>query len=354
MELSIEQEPFGTAPDGQSLSLYTLRNRSGMVVKITNYGGVITQLHVPDRQGNVADVTFGFDEAAPYFTDAVPYFGALIGRYGNRIAGGRFELDGQSVQLEVNNGPNHLHGGSKGFHKQVWHAEPLATDLTVGLTLTYTSPDGDHGYPGNLDVTVIYELNDANELLVKYHATTDKATPVNLTQHAYFNLAGRGSILDHELTINADRYTPIDANSIPLGPLAPVAGTPFDFRTPRPVGEGIGRDDEQLKNGLGYDHNFVLNKPEAGALSLAATVCDPASGRVLELLTDEPGVQFYSGNFLDGSLSGKGWRFGHREALCLEPQHYPDSPNRPEYPSTILRPGEVYSTQSLYRFSVRP
>lgn len=353
MELSIEQEPFGIAPDGQSLSLYTLRNRSGMVVKITNYGGIITQLHVPDRQGNVADVTFGFDDAAPYFTDAVPYFGALIGRYGNRIAAGRFELDGQTVQLDVNNGPNHLHGGLQGFNRQVWHAVPLATDGTVGLTLTYTSPDGDQGYPGRLDVTVTYELNDANELAVSYRATTDRATPVNLTQHAYFNLAGHGSILGHELTIDADRYLPIDAVSIPLGAPAPVAGTPFDFRTPHAVGERIDADDAQLKNGRGYDHNFVLNKPEPKALSLAATVRDPASGRVLQLYTEEPGVQFYSGNFLDGSLSGKGWQFGHREALCLEPQHYPDSPNRPDYPSTILRPGETYATRSLYRFSVQ-
>lgn len=352
MELSIEQEPFGTAPDGAPLSLYTLRNRSGMVVKITNYGGIITAMHVPDKHGNLADVTFGFDEAAPYFGDC-PYFGALIGRYGNRIAGGRFELDGQAVQLDVNNGPNHLHGGTGGFHKVTWQAVPMVADLTIGLKLTYRSVDGEQGYPGNLDVTVTYELNDANELLVKFHATTDKATPVNLTQHAYFNLAGRGSILDHELTINADRYTPIDATSIPLGPLASVEDTPFDFRTPQTVGARIDENDEQLRNGLGYDHNFVLNKAAPQTLSLAATVRDPASGRVLELYTQEPGVQFYSGNFLDGSLSGKGWQYGHRQGLCLEPQHFPDSPNRPDYPTTILRPGEVYATRSLYRFTVQ-
>ncbi len=353
MELSIEQEPFGTAPNGEPLSLYTLKNRSGMVVKITNYGGIITEMHVPDRHGNLADVTLGFDHPEPYFGD-VPYFGALIGRYGNRIKGGRLAIDGQTVQLDVNNGPNHLHGGTHGFHKAVWHAVPMVADLTIGLKLTYRSPDGEMGYPGNLDVTVTYELNDANELLVKYHATTDKATPVNLTQHAYFNLAGRGSILHHELVINADRYTPIDSESIPLGPLASVEGTPFDFRTPHTVGERIDSDDAQLANGLGYDHNFVLNKPESKVLSLAAIVREPESGRVLELYTQEPGVQLYSGNFLDGTLTGKGTQYHHRTGLCLEPQHYPDSPNRPDYPNTILRPGETYSTRSLYRFTVQP
>lgn len=352
MELSIEQEPFGQAPDGTPLSLYTLRNRSGMVVKITNLGGIITQLHVPDRQGNLADVTFGFDQPEPYFADS-PYFGALIGRYGNRICGGRFQLDGRTVQLDVNNGPNHLHGGTQGFDKVVWHVVPLVADLSIGLKLTYTSPDGEQGYPGNLEVTVIYELNDANELLVKYQATTDQATPVNLTQHAYFNLAGRGSVLDHELQINADRYTPIDANSIPLGQLAPVEYTPFDFRQPRRIGQAIDADDVQLKNGLGYDHNFVLNKGESNVLGLAAILRDPGSGRVLELYTQEPGLQFYSGNFLDGTLAGKGWTYGHRSAVCLEPQHFPDSPNRPEFPNTILRPGETYSTRSLYRFTTQ-
>ncbi|WUR11378.1 aldose epimerase family protein [[Empedobacter] haloabium] len=352
MELSIEQEPFGQAPDGTPLSLYTLRNRSGMIVKITNLGGIITELHVPDRQGNLADVTFGFDTPEPYFGDS-PYFGALIGRYGNRIAGGRFQLDGRTVQLDVNNGPNHLHGGSKGFDKVVWHAVPMVADLSIGLKLTYTSPDGEQGYPGNLEVTVTYELNDANELLVKYHATTDQATPVNLTQHAYFNLAGKGTVLDHELQINADRYTPIDENSIPLGPLAPVEYTPFDFRKPRRIGQAIEADDAQLKNGLGYDHNFVLNKGESNVLGLAAVLRDPGSGRVLELYTQEPGLQFYSGNFLDGSLAGKGWTYEHRSAICLEPQHFPDSPNRPEFPSTILRPGETYSTRSLYRFTTQ-
>ncbi|TWI67713.1 aldose 1-epimerase [Pseudoduganella lurida] len=351
MELTIEQGPFGHAPDGEPLSLYTLRNRTGMVVKVTNWGAIITAIEVPDRDGRLADVTFGFETPEPYFGDS-PYFGALIGRYGNRIAAGRFTLDGRTVQLDTNNGPNHLHGGVTGFDKVIWHAAPFTTDLTVGLTLTHTSPDGDQGYPGQLDVTVTYELNDDNELLVIFRATTDQATPVNLTQHAYFNLAGSGTVLDHEVTIHADRYVPIDATSIPLGPLAPVAGTPFDFRTPRTVGALIDADDEQLRNGQGYDHNFVLNKPAPGALSLAATVREPVSGRGLELYTQEPGVQFYTGNFLDGTLTGKGVQYGRREALCLEPQHFPDSPNRPEYPNTILRPGEVYSTRSLFRFTV--
>ncbi|MGO4377210.1 aldose epimerase family protein [Pseudoduganella sp. RAF53_2] len=352
MELSITQEPFGETPEGLPLSLYTLRNRNGMTVKITNYGGIITELHVPDKHGRLADVTTGYTKADSYFADQ-NFFGALIGRYGNRIGRGRYQLDGESVQLDINDGENHLHGGPRGFHKVAWHAVPVVADLSIGLKLTHRSRDGDQGYPGNLDVTVMYELNDANELLIKFHATTDKATPVNLTHHAYFNLAGEGSILDHQLVINAERYTPIDSQSIPLGPLADVAGTPFDFRTTRTIGEYINDEDEQLDNGRGYDHNFVLVKPEPHTMSLAAILREPASGRVLELYTQEPGVQFYSGNFLDGSLVGKGWQYGYRGALCLEPQHYPDSPNQPEYPNTILRPGEVYETKSLYRFTVQ-
>jgi aldose 1-epimerase len=353
MALTIEQAPFGTAPDGAALSLYTLRNRNGMTVRITDWGGIITAIEVPGRDGTSADVTFGFDHPQPYFGDS-PYFGALIGRYGNRIAGGRFTLDGQAYQLDTNNGPNHLHGGVTGFDKVIWQATPLVTDGAARLQLSHTSPDGDQGYPGRLDVTVTYELNDANELLVQFHATADRATPVNLTQHAYFNLAGGGTVLDHEVTIHADRYVPIDETSIPLGPLAPVAGTPFDFRTPRSVGSQIDADDEQLRNGQGYDHCYVLNQPAPGAMTLAATVVEPVSGRVLELLTEEPGVQFYTGNFLDGTLTGKGVQYHRRDALCLEPQHFPDSPNRPEYPNTILRPGETYATKSIFRFSVRP
>ncbi|WP_269449173.1 aldose epimerase family protein [Massilia endophytica] len=352
MDLSITQEPFGETREGEPLSLYTLRNRNGMTVKITNYGGIITELHVPDKHGCLADVTCGYANAESYFDDAT-YFGALIGRYGNRIGRGRFQLDGEWVQLALNDGENHLHGGPRGFHRVAWHAVPAVSDLSIGLKLTHRSPDGDQGYPGNLDVTVSYELNDANELLVKYHAVTDKATPVNLTQHAYFNLAGEGTILGHELTINAERYTPINERAIPLGPLADVAGTPFDFRSPHTIGERIDEEDEQLANGLGYDHNFVLTKAEPHTMSLACIVREPVSGRVLELYTQEPGVQFYSGNFLDGSLVGKGRQYIHRSGLCLEPQHFPDSPNQPDYPNTILRPGEVYQTRSLYRFAIQ-
>lgn len=352
--LRVAEEPFGAIPggvgaDNPAIKLYTLSNRNGITASITNYGGILTELHVPDRDGRLADVTHGFDSVEPYCGD-VPYFGALIGRYGNRIRHGRFELDGRSVQLDVNDGDNHLHGGALGFHKQVWQAAPFATADSSGLTLTYLSRDGEQGYPGNLRVTVVYELNDANALAVRYSAVSDQATPVNLTQHAYFNLAGQGDILGHELTIHADRYTPIDGASIPLGELAPVAGTPFDFRAARPVGQLIGADDTQLHNGKGYDHNWVLNSQD-GELALAATLRDPSSGRVLELSTREPGLQFYSGNFLDGTLQGKGRSYGYRSGLCLEPQHHPDSPNHPEWPGTILRPGATYFTETVYRFS---
>lgn len=352
MELGISEAPFGVAPDGTPVSLYTLTNRNGLILKISNYGGIVTELHTPDRHGRLADITLGFDALAPYAGDS-PYFGALIGRYGNRIANGRFELDGRTIQLDVNNGANHLHGGAQGFHKVVWQAEALLQADAVGLKLSYLSRDGEQGYPGNLRVEVVYELDDANQLRVRYLASTDQATPVNLTQHAYFNLAGRGDILGHELTINADRYVPIDAASIPSGELAPVAGTPFDFRTPCTIGERIGAGHPQLQNGQGYDHTFVLNKPAQYELGLAAIVREPVSGRVLELYTQEPGVQFYSGNFLDGTLSGKGQTYGHRSGFCLEPQHFPDSPNQPSFPGTILRPGETYRTESLYRFSVQ-
>jgi aldose 1-epimerase len=348
---SISQSAFGALPDGRPATLFTLTNPNGLVVKITDFGGIITEIHTPDRDGRLADITLGFDTVTPYTQDC-PYFGALIGRYGNRLAEGRFVLDGQVWQLPVNNGPNHLHGGPDGFHRVLWNVVPFKNGSTVGLTLTHRSVDGEQGYPGNLDVTVVYELNAADELVVRFHAVTDKATPVNLTQHAYFNLAGNGDVLGHELMIAADSYTPVDSTAIPTGVLAPVAGTPFDFRTPHKIGERIGEDDEQLRYGLGYDHNFVLNKPREKATTLAVRVREPVFGRVLELFTEEPGVQFYSGNFLDGTLSGKGWTYNHRGGFCIEPQHFPDSPNHPLFPNTILRPGEEYATVSTFKFSV--
>jgi aldose 1-epimerase len=348
---SITQAPFGFLPDGRAATLYTLTNPHGLVVKITDFGGIIAQIHTPDRYGRFADIVLGYDSVAPYVNDA-QYFGALIGRYGNRLGAGRFELDGQVVQLPVNNGKHHLHGGHEGYHKVLWKALPFREGDSVGLTLTHRSPDGEQGYPGTLDVTVIYELTGANELVITYDAVTDKATPVNLTQHSYFNLAGQGDILAHELCIPADGYTPVDATLIPLGMIAPVQGTPFDFRVPRPIGELLAEDNVQLRNGSGYDHNFVLNQGRPKRLTLAARLREPLSGRVLELMTEEPGVQFYSGNFLDGSLSGKGRNYGLRSGLCLEPQHFPDSPNQPAFPNTILRPGEEYATVSRYRFFV--
>lgn len=343
--------PFGTLPDGRQAQLYTLVNRNGLVVKITNYGGIVTVICTPDRDGFFTDITHGFDDVAPYVTDS-PYFGALIGRFGNRIANSRFELDGRTVQLDVNNGVNHLHGGAEGFHKVLWDAEPFQQDQACGLTLSYLSRDGDQGYPGNLTVTVVYTLTDQNELHVKFHAVTDQATPVNLTQHAYFNLAGHGSVLAHEFQIDANAYLPIDAGLIPTGDVALVEGTPFDFRQSRKLGAVIDEANQQLTNGSGYDHNFVLNERTREQTSAAVRVCDPSSGRVLELFTDQPGVQLYSGNFLDGSLTGKGWKYGYRGGFCIEPQHFPDAPNQPQFANTILRPGEQYNASMRLRFSV--
>jgi len=349
VQTGITQAPFGALPNGAAVTQFTLTNAHGMVAKILDFGGVITELHAPDREGRLADVVLGFDTIEPYCTDS-PYFGALIGRYGNRIARGQFTLDGKPVQLPVNNGGNHLHGGAGGFDRVLWQA---AID-GASLRLTYRSADGDMGYPGNLDVTVVYVLNDDNELVVRFHAVTDQATPVNLTQHSYFNLAGEGDILGHYLSLDADSFVAIDSESIPTGELTPVTGTPFDFRLPRQIGERIAQPDKQLRHGGGYDHNFVLNKPDQTALAQeltrAARLSEPVSGRVLELWTQEPGVQFYSGNFLDGSLSGKGRNYPQRSGLCLEPQHFPDSPNQPQFPNVILRPGDVYQTESRFRF----
>lgn len=350
MQATITESPFGQLPDGRAATLYTLTNANGMIAKISNLGGVITELHVPDRDGVLADVCHGFDNVDAYLGKS-EYFGALIGRYGNRIANGRFTLDGETWQLDVNDGVNHLHGGADGFHRQLWEAEIFTTPKSAGVILTYLSISGDQGYPGTAEITAIYELRDNNELRIAFHAVADKATPMNLTNHAYFNLAGKGDILGHELTIPADAITPVGPGLIPVGAPAPVAGTPFDFRSATAIGARIDQQDAQLALGSGYDHNFVLNKSAPGALELAARVVDPSSGRVLEVLSQEPGIQFYSGNFLNDSVSGKGRIYGHRSGFCLEPQHFPDSPNRPDFPSTILRPGEEYSTVMAYRFT---
>lgn len=351
MQSSITKAPFGRLPDGRPATLYTLTNRNGIILKITDFGGIITALHTPDRDGNMADIVLGYDSVEPYLDDGT-YFGALIGRYGNRVREGRFTLDGRVVQLPLNHGRHHLHGGLDGFHRVLWQVLPFQDSDAVGLALMRRSADGEQGYPGNLDVTVVYALNGEDELVITFDAVSDKATPVNLTQHAYFNLAGGGDILAHQLVIDADAYTPVDAALIPTGEIAPVAGTPFDFRTPHPIGERIHDAHPQLDFGRGYDHNFVLNKPAGRGATLAARLQHAASGRVLELHTQEPGVQFYSGNFLDGSLCGKGRTYGLRSGLCLEPQHFPDSPNQPTFPNTILRPGEEYATVSKYKFYV--
>jgi aldose 1-epimerase len=345
----VTRASFG-AISGQPVDIFTLRNANGIEIKATNYGGIITSIVAPDRNGRPGDIVLGFDDLQSYVKDS-PYFGAIVGRYGNRIAKGRFTLDGHTYTLAVNNGPNHLHGGLKGFDKMIWNAEPLAG--ATGLVLSRRSKDGEEGYPGNLDARVTYRLTDDNQLVIDYHATTDKATPVNITQHSYFNLAGQGDVLGHELTIDADRYTPVDANLIPTGELAPVEGTPFDFRKSTPIGARIDQPNQQLKNAGGYDHNWVLNRKGTG-LQLAARVVEPKTGRTLEVSTTQPGLQFYSGNFLDGTLKGKGGRVYEKHAgLCLETQHFPDSPNHPAFPSTILRPGEQYDTQTVFRFGVQ-
>jgi len=348
----VTKESFGKTPDGQSVDLYTLRNDRGAEVKITNYGGTVTSLKVPDRNGKFDDIVLGFDNLNDYLK-ATAYFGALIGRYGNRIGKGRFTLNGVEYQLATNNGENHLHGGIKGFDKVVWNAQPLKVPDGATLVLTYLSKDGEEGYPGNLSVKVIYTLTNTNDLKIDYSATTDKDTIVNLTHHSYFNLAGQGNgdILNHRLWINAARFTPTDAGSIPTGELRPVSGTPFDFTRPTAIGARINQDYEQLKLGKGYDHNFVLNG-KMGVLRRVARASDATSGRVMDVWTTEPGIQFYSGNFLDGSLTGKdGKVYQQRYGFCLETQHYPDSPNKPAFPTTVLRKGARYHTVTIYRFS---
>ena len=351
--MKIEKQDFGKTKDGISVDLYSLTNANGMKVSITNYGGIITSIIVPDKDGNMGDVVLGFDNLDDYMKKS-PYFGCIVGRYGNRIAKGKFTLNGKTYTLAVNNGPNHLHGGIVGFDKVVWDAEEVRGGDYVGLKLSYLSKDGEEGYPGNLSVAVTYLLTNDNEIKIQYEATTDQPTLCNLTNHSYFNLADGGAspILDQELMINADSFTPIDETSIPTGELKPVEGTPFDFRKPKKIGLDIDDDNQQLRNGQGYDHNFVLNG-KAGTLRLVATAVDPSTGRVLEVLTEEPGVQLYTGNFLDGSITGKnGIVYGYRHGFCLETQHYPDSPNHPNFPSTVLNPGEKYHTTTIYKFSV--
>jgi len=345
--------------DFDSIKLYTLKNQSGVVVKVTNFGAIITSILVPDRQGNIADVALGYNRVEDYI-NAVdkPYFGAVVGRYGNRIANGKFMLDGEKYSLAINNGENHLHGGVIGFDKVVWDAKPMEGDGWSGIELSYKAKDMEEGYPGNLDVKVTYRLTNANELVIDYLATTDKKTSVNLTQHTYFNLEGEGegTILDHELMINAKKYTPVDAGLIPTGELADVAATPFDFTAPKLIGKDIEQEDQQLTFGLGYDHNFVLDRSEQqeGEMVLAARVVQPQNGRVLEVRTTEPGIQFYSGNFLDGRLKGKsGKAYEYRGGFCLETQHYPDSPNQPNFPSTILNPGEEYRSTTTFKFTTQ-
>lgn len=352
VEESITKEPFGKV-DGKPVYLYTLTNKNGLVAKITNYGGIIVSLIVPDRNGKLGDVVLGYDSLDSYIKNN-PYFGALIGRYGNRIARGKFSLDGKEYSLALNNLGNHLHGGIKGFDKVVWNAKEINTGEGVGLELTYLSPDGEEGYPGNLSVTVHYILTHNNELKIDYFATTDKKTVVNLTNHSYFNLAGEGTILEHQLMINADKFTPVDTGLIPIGELKTVKDTPFDFTKPTAIGARINQADEQLRNGWGYDHNWALNRPRSGVMSFAGSLYDPKSGRFMEIFTTEPGLQFYSGNFLDGTITGKkGQVYVYRSGLTLETQHFPDSPNRPEFASTLLNPGEEYRHTAIYKFSTR-
>lgn len=346
--------------EGQAVELFNLTNRDGVEAKVMSYGGTIVSLKTPDRAGKLEDVVLGFDDLEGYLKTK-SYFGALIGRYANRIARGRFTLDGVEYQLATNDGANHLHGGVRGFDKVVWNVRPLNAHHGSALEITYFSRDGEEGYPGNLSLRVVYALNDENELKVDYSATTDRDTVVNLTQHSYFNLAGAGSrdILDHMLWIDADHFTPTDATSIPTGELRDVRGTPFDFTRPTSIGARIDDDDEQLKFAGGYDHNFVLNAPARGnrvpdSLRLAARVSEPTTGRLMEVWTTEPGLQLYSGNFLDGSEVGKGCKtYKHRYGFCLETQHFPDSPNEPGFPSTVLRKGELYRTTTVYKFSAR-
>ncbi|HKG48690.1 MAG TPA: aldose epimerase family protein [Pyrinomonadaceae bacterium] len=352
-QANLTKHTFGKTADGQNVDLYTIRNSRGFEAKITNYGGILVSLKVPDRNGKFDDVVLGFNDFNSYLKND-PYFGAIIGRYGNRIAKGRFTLNGVEYKLAVNNGENHLHGGIKGFDKVVWNGVARSTKGGAEIVLTYLSKDGEEGYPGNLNVTVVYRLIN-NELRIDYSATTDKDTVTNLTHHSYFNLAGEGNgdILNHLVTINANQFVPIDAGSIPTGELRPVAGTPFDFLKATAIGARIEQDEEQLKLGRGYDHTFVIDG-RPGMLRQAATAYEQTSGRVMQVWTTEPGMQLYTGNFLDGTLTGKsGKTYPRRSGFCFETQHYPDSPNQPSFPTTTLKQGQTYKSTTIYRFSSR-
>jgi aldose 1-epimerase len=346
--MAITREAFGSLPDGTPVDIYTLKNKSGLEARIMSYGAALVSLKLPDRAGALADVNLGFDSLEGYL-GAHPYFGVIVGRYANRIAKARFAIDGVEYRLAANNNDNALHGGLKGFDKVVWGAEPIPTAAGSGLRLSYISKDGEEGFPGNLAVKVVYTLTEANELRIDYEARTDKKTPINLSNHAYWNLRGEGNgdIRGHVLQLEADRITAVDSpvNLIPTGEIVPVAGTPFDFTSPRAIGERIARVEG------GYDHNFIL-RSGGGALALAARVEEPESGRILEIWTDQPAIQFYTGNFLDGSVIGKGGKaYRKHYGFCLETQHFPDSPNHPDFPSTIVEPGQVYRTTTVHRFS---
>lgn len=345
----IAKENFYSVIDNKQVDLFTLKNKNGLVTQITNYGGRVVNLWIPDNNGNFEDIVLGYETLDSYLQSGEIYFGALIGRYGNRIANGQFKLKDSTYTLATNNGKNHLHGGNTGFCNVVWDAQQISDSE---LALSYISKDGEEGYPGNLNVKVIYELTDNDELKITYTATTDKATPVNLTHHSFFNLcgAGKGSINDHLLQINASNYTPVDEGLIPTGEIADVTNTPFDFRIPTAIGSRVNDDNKQLKYGMGYDHNFVL---DGSGMQVAAVVKEPLSGRVMEVITNEPGLQFYGGNFLKGKEIGKGnLPYEHRTAFCLESQHFPDSPNHEAFPTTILNPGETYTSTCIYKFSV--
>jgi aldose 1-epimerase len=343
----VKHSEWGKMPDGSPVFAYTLANQNQVEAVILSYGGIVASLKTPDRSGATVPIVLGFDTLAGYFDPHEPFFGALIGRYANRIAGARFKLNGGEYTLEKNDGANSLHGGSHGFDKRNW----IAREIKDGVELTYSSKDGEGGYPGNLKATVAYHLTAANELRIDYAATTDKDTVVNLTNHSYFNLKGDGDVLGQQVTINADRFTPVDSGLIPTGELRAVAGTPFDFRKPMAIGARIEQNDEQLKLGKGYDHNWVLN---GTGLRLAARVEDPSSGRVLEVLTTQPGIQFYTGNFLDGTLKGRAGKiYQRRSGFCLETQHFPDSPNHPAFPTTVLKPGEQFRSTTVFKFSVK-